>query len=75
MGVLCVCGGWAVLTTATHTHKMQFFTLTFNPNKIKIVGGSFPPFNFEFLGFTGVWGVAPNELNTCYLFTCISIDK
>ena len=61
MGVFVCAGGWAVLTTATHTHKMQFLHLHSIPIKLKIVGGSFPPFNFEFLGLQGFGGVAPNE--------------
>ena len=72
MGVLCVCGRLGGANDSD-AHAQINFT-TFNPNKIKNCGRIFPPFNLIFY-LRGIWGVAPNGVNTCYLFTCISIDK
>ena len=58
MGVLCVCGrlGGANDSDA-HAQNAIFLHLHSIPIKLKIVGGSFPPFNFEFFGIYGGLGV------------------
>ena len=53
MGVFVCAGGWAVLTTATHAQN-AILHLHSIPIKLKIVGGSFPPFNLNFWDLRGL---------------------
>ena len=70
MGVLCVCGRLGGANDSDAHAQMQFLHLHSIPIKLKIVGGSFPPFNLNFWDLRGIWGCSP-QLGEYMLFVLL----